>query len=148
MAKTCGHRKTGHHGKSKGGRNKTELRVRYLWRGNAYVKVHALTSVYAGTAPTSNALEETQAEIAGSVVTGAPLPDAPALGGDSGNPPFPAPFPAAGAPPSLPIAEIRRGRVLPTATAHGVTWAPKKSNSRLGALCPSRPGQFEPLRVK
>ena len=61
-------------GKSKGGRNKTELRVRYCWRGKVYIKVQSLASVYAGPGPTSDALPETRVDVGGSAVTEASQP--------------------------------------------------------------------------
>ncbi|OSX81409.1 hypothetical protein BU14_0021s0014, partial [Porphyra umbilicalis] len=53
-------------GKGKGGRNRTDLRVKFVWRGKVYNKVQALASVYAGPAPTHELLPEVSAAEEGS----------------------------------------------------------------------------------
>ncbi|OSX80664.1 hypothetical protein BU14_0033s0008 [Porphyra umbilicalis] len=60
--------------KGKGGRNRTGPRVKLVWRGKVYNKVHALASVYAGPAPMHQLLMEVSATKEGSPVTQASQP--------------------------------------------------------------------------
>jgi len=129
--------------KAKGGRNRTDLRVKFVWRGKVYNKVQALASVYAGPAPTHELLPEVSAAEEGSPVTqasqpaGATCPTPPR----SPTPPIfvpptatpgTSPPPASGQAPSpSPLAGVSA-----TATAHGRTWEAVAVNEPVGGPVP------------
>lgn len=136
-------------GKTKGGRGKTGLRVRWLWLGREVEKVLALRSVRAGAPPSSAPSAEAEGLKGGSPVTQESQPDA---GGASGagalrEPSAAAPPPPVGCPPeatpSLPMHAGSGSRAPPAlapgpagATAHGYVWKEGAATEPVGGPVP------------
>ncbi|OSX74503.1 hypothetical protein BU14_0286s0016 [Porphyra umbilicalis] len=92
--------------KGNGGRNKTELRTSWVWRGRTVEKLLGLASARAGPAPSHELLADQSA-----VELGTPVTQASAPGGQTvGNACAPLPPPAAGGQ-ALPPPPPRAGRL-------------------------------------